>query len=556
MKTISQHLGQIILAVAAVALIIGVVLTFGSPVHNFMDGVMDKLYEVGNGPIWNVGGTTTNPDEGGSGAGGTGDEDSVLGLRKLKADYTPFTEYTPNSNEELFNSYGFTFTEQYGNNGATVIFEADDGSRALVGKTTEDICYLYSSGESYFTTIVEYWINTGLEILSTTNSTVDEWLLANTEPVEEEETYVIGVTGLDNSAGVLTLTDSASGVEAYSLTTSGDYVSVTNDLDNYFPFNQIEEFTDEYGNVFVKYPQLWMKWETNSDGEITGYKFSNTQVDEDYFIPDAFLDPRSVGGEDVYLDYFALGKYEMTGTAEQGTSTSGAACLVNVTRAQARAAAQSYGTAANYYNGYQQLDFAQWTAYNLLCMMYYQTTNIQSVYAGCSEYDWSDGAQATGTTDGVNGLNGWNTASTCVKMLGIENPYGNVYQWVDGFYTHEGTIYAQRYAHLYSDSIENATALGFLPPADNAYLTTAFKHGTSDATKSYMFASNGVLLESEDQFNQYCGDPFYVSSTDDCVLFVGGSWSNGSICGLWCAVAVVPSGYGSDAGARLSYRPL
>ncbi|MBQ8245785.1 MAG: hypothetical protein IJZ42_01495 [Lachnospiraceae bacterium] len=195
MKTISQHLGQIILAVAAVALIIGVVLTFGSPVHNFMDGVMDKLYDVGNGPIWNVGGTTTNPDEGGSGAGGAGDEDSVLGLRRFKDSVNnAFTELLSEENiDSIFNDYGFTIAP----------LQSADGSATITALSC--VGYNENQNEQGVVMVIEGLNIKGylslaefneifpdpFNILSTANSTVDEWLLANTEPVEEEETYVI-----------------------------------------------------------------------------------------------------------------------------------------------------------------------------------------------------------------------------------------------------------------------------------------------------------------------------------------------------------------------------
>ncbi|MBQ8245851.1 MAG: hypothetical protein IJZ42_01845 [Lachnospiraceae bacterium] len=206
MKTISQHLGQIILAVAAVALIIGVVLTFGTPVHNFMDGVMDKLYDVGNGPIWNVGGTATNPDEGGSGAGGTGDEDSVLGLRRFNDSVTNYIEAPA---DETSGAY-----ENFYNNNFIAIETITLGSEELYGFTptfeVEGVAWVvvyFNNNTSIEGGDITYlpmplndlkYVVTEFTVTSTANSTVDEWLLANTEPVEnsddgttEEETYVI-----------------------------------------------------------------------------------------------------------------------------------------------------------------------------------------------------------------------------------------------------------------------------------------------------------------------------------------------------------------------------
>lgn len=163
---------------------------------------------------------------------------------------------------------------------------------------------------------------------------------------------VVGVTGLTNSSGDLTLTDSISNIETYPPIRNGDFISVINPLSGYFPFNQIEEFTDNEGNVFVKFPKIWMKWEKDSSGNISGYKFSNSKADDDYFISDAYLNPSDTTGN-TYCDYFALGKYEMSGSSSKGFSKSGASCLVNITRANARTASRAYGNASNLYNGYQ-----------------------------------------------------------------------------------------------------------------------------------------------------------------------------------------------------------
>lgn len=359
---------------------------------------------------------------------------------------------------------------------------------------------------------------------------------------------IVGVTGLTNADGILTLTDGIAGVGTYTISQEGNYVSVTNPLSDYFPFNQISEFTDEEGNVFVKYPQLWMKWELDASGNINGYKFSNGNAGEGYFIPDAFLDPKDTVN-DTYLPYFALGKYEMSGSSAKGFSKSGQTCLANVIIENSRSAARAYGNAANLYKGYQQLDFAQLTLYNLMCMMFYGTSNIQKVCGGRTgngiDASWS-GASVTGTCDGVTGMNGWNVLTDCVKMLGIENPYGNVQQWCDGANFSGQTIYAQRYPQNYGS---NGNAMGFNRPPANGYIKF-LKNGTTDKTRSYVYASETVGSPST-----YCGDYAFPGGN---VLCVGGSWGNNSGAGIWFfnGANTETQQVGSFIGARLSYRPL
>ena len=360
---------------------------------------------------------------------------------------------------------------------------------------------------------------------------------------------IVGVTGLTNERGILTFTDGIAGVGTYTISQEGDYVSVTNPLSDYFPFNQISEFTDEEGNVFVKYPQLWMKWELDANGNINGYKFSNGNAGEGYFIPDAFLDPKDTVN-DTYLPYFALGKYEMSGSSAKGFSKSGQTCLVGVTIDDARGAARAYGNAASLYKGYQQLDLAQLTLYNLMCMMFYGTSNIQKVCGGRTGNgtgtSWS-GASVTGTCDSVLGMNGWNVSNDCVKMLGIENPYGNITKWCDGVVCSGGftnsTTYVQRYPQNYGS---NGNDMGFNRPSAEGFIKF-FKNGTSDKTRSYMYAS-----EIGGSASTYCGD--YTTGIGSC-LRVGGGWGNDSNAGLWCLAGDVDTSTPGD-GARLSYRPI
>lgn len=372
---------------------------------------------------------------------------------------------------------------------------------------------------------------------------------------------VLGVTGLTNSSGALTLTDAVADAATYETSASGSYVSVSSDLDGVWPFSAIEEFEDADGNVMVKFPKFWMKWLTNDSDVIDGYKIANTQVDEDYFISDAFLDPKCYGTDEyTYLDYFALGKYEASGSSSKMYSKTGATCLVSITRASARAAARAYGTSDNYYNGYQQLDFAQLIAYNLLCMMYYRTANIQTVFGGrtgsISGHDWSE-ASVTGTCDLCVGQNGWNTATDCVKMLGIENPFGNIFKWVDGAVFSSVTIYAHKFPQHYAESIANGKTLGFSRPTSTSggYITS-LKHGTESDMPDYDMRSYAYASSVGDDKTTYYGDYCYYKSTGT-ILLSGGSWGKGTAPGLWCfSGSQISSGSDTNFGARLSFRPL
>lgn len=337
---------------------------------------------------------------------------------------------------------------------------------------------------------------------------------------------VLGFTGLSESNGNLTWTDDAAGLDTYSTEASGVYVSVTSPMDNMFPFSEIEEFEDDNGNVFVKFPKCYIKFIKNDSNVIDGFKVSNAQAEDDMFIPACFLDPSD---DSNYLDYFALGKYEASGSSSKIYSKTSSTCLDSTTRANFRSAARSYGSSSNYYNGYQLEDFSMLTLYNFLCMLYYGKANIQKVYGGRtgsgSVSSWSS-ASITGTCDSIETLNGWNTSTDCVKMLGIENPYGNIFKWIDGIYFSSSTIYVHLLPQQFADSITNGSTLGFSRPTSSGYIS-ALKSGTGVSTQSFVYASavSGSL-------STYAGDNCYYNGSG-VVLYVGGYWASGAGAGLW-----------------------
>lgn len=358
---------------------------------------------------------------------------------------------------------------------------------------------------------------------------------------------VIGFTGLTNSSGELTWTDDIASLQSsapYTTTTSGNYVSVTGALDNYFPYNQITEVEDGNGNTFIRFPKCYIKWTNDSSGNIDGFQVSNAQVDSDYFIPDCFLNPNSVDGTDSYLDYVDIGKYEGSGSSSMVYSRSGYAPLVSITRANFRTGCRAYGTSTNYYNGYQQLDIQTLTLYNFLCMLYYRTSNIQTVYAW--ETDASP-ANNTGSTNGVTGLNGWNTSTSCVKMLGVENPYENIYKWVDGIFFSGTTSYIHRFPTQYDDSITNGTTMGFNRYSSNGYVQY-LRQGTTNATKSAVYCSSATSKSGN-----YMDDCYYAGGE---VLNISGYWY-GDYAGLWSLNGDASvSSAGGSIGGRLCRRPM
>lgn len=189
--------------------------------------------------------------------------------------------------------------------------------------------------------------------------------------------------------------------------------------------------------------------------------------------------------------------------------------------------------------------------YNLLCMMFYRTANIQKVYGGRtgSVTSWSK-ASVTGTCDGITGMNGWNTSTDCVKMLGIENPYGNVNKWVDGVWFSDATIYVHRFPQQYTDDTSNAKTLQFNRPTRSNYVKYLKSGNTSDI-QSFAYVSDAMSSSST-----YYDDFSYYNSSGT-MLCAGGNWNRTSYAGLWFLLGQYSTSASySSIGARLSYRPL
>ena len=126
---------------------------------------------------------------------GATDEESVLGMRRFKETIMsiPLSEEF-SSAEECYNANFIEIESVFagGNTlyGFTPYFSVDGDSicvfKLTLGEEIQDSGFMYIRGSGNLGGVE-------VAVIATANATVDEWLLANTEPVEasEEETYVI-----------------------------------------------------------------------------------------------------------------------------------------------------------------------------------------------------------------------------------------------------------------------------------------------------------------------------------------------------------------------------
>ena len=138
----------------------------------------------------------------------------------------------------------------------------------------------------------------------------------------------------------------------------------------------------------------------------------------------------------------------------------------------------------------------------------------------------------TGRAAGTDG-------KTAVQYRGIENLWGNVSQWVDGFNANSTMAYACTDPSKYADDTATGyTNIGFVP-------STGWITGLT-------VTENGLLIPKYNGGSEttYVPDYAYFSSGWR-VLFVGGSWGYGAYAGLLCFNATGPS---SDSSSDISTR--
>lgn len=235
-----------------------------------------------------------------------------------------------------------------------------------------------------------------------------------------------------------------------------------------------------------------------------------------------------------------VGRYK---TGAGYVSKTGTAPLVNITRADARTGSAAKG------NKWSQYDFASWGAAEFLFRVEFADWDSQSK-VGRGYVDGNSAAINNGGTDSMiyhTGRAAGEDGKTAVQYRHIENPWGNVFEWIDGINFSNGDAYiCLDRTKFADDTISNYTQTGVTLPS-NGWIKGL---GVSN---SFPWA----FLPNANGGSEATDIPDYVYSNAGWrALRVGGYWYSGSYAGLWYFGANYVSA-GSDAyiGARLLYHP-
>ena len=283
--------------------------------------------------------------------------------------------------------------------------------------------------------------------------------------------------------------------------------------------------------VMVKIPEFYYKIEKS--GSIFRYYVADGPVDGLSLHP---------GSGDNYL-----GRYE-SGEASSGTmglilaSYSGTTPSVSKTRSTFR------DYARNMASGFQLRDIAAWCAYDLLYLVEYADFNSQEKIGPGIVNDTA--AHKTGETDAMVYHTGRANSgdNAAVQYRGIENPWGNVSEFIDGINVYGQSVYICTDPEIYTDD------------TDTNYPYSNIKLPTSGWIKGLGFSSvfPWAFIPNANGGSSISYIPDYTYSGPEWkVLNVGGHITSKQEAGLFFFHAgAISSGTSNKIGARLQFREV
>ena len=319
--------------------------------------------------------------------------------------------------------------------------------------------------------------------------------------------------------------------------------------------------TGAHGQVMVEIPKFYTKREVQ--GTFTTWKLSHLPI-AGYAVHPAFIKDgievnfRYIGAYDAcyfeaststYKSGLNLDALTVNTATDKLASVSGVYPIVGVTRATCRTLAANRGS------GWRQLDFALWSAIQMLYVVEYDSLFSQNK-TGAGNTNGSYLASSSNQTDSPhtiagasNGLGNASTNTTTgagvsakpgtsfMSYRGIENLYGNAWTWLDGININvgtAGTVYVNNTTSQFADgTASNYTLLTSSLPTTAGYPTNFI------SLDNYFLPSNATGGST----TTYLTDQSYFNGSLNRVLIAGGSALSAGNAGAFCLNAY-------DAGLR------
>lgn len=279
------------------------------------------------------------------------------------------------------------------------------------------------------------------------------------------------------------------------------------------------------GDVMVEFPKMYIKISRDAS-----YQYVEI-ADE----PEAGFTDYPFSYKGVVKDKFYIGAYKGHNLSGKLRSLSGKTPTASQTRATFRGYAQANGA------GYEIVPYNKLILMQALYLIRFKHLNSQ-IALGRGNVD-APALKNTGATNTLGMCYGKNDATNQqIKCNGIEDFWGNIWEWIDGLHTVGTTIYTQD--GNFTDNATGAVSQGTFSAYFPGYISDIW--GTDELG---FFIKEGGSSGSETTY--YCD---YGSCNSDCVASFGGSWGNTSATGSFrLHVNNSPSASSSAFGARVAF---
>ena len=308
------------------------------------------------------------------------------------------------------------------------------------------------------------------------------------------------------------------------------------------------------GQVMVKIPKFYYKVTPDSDGGLDGVNIRkctweiSASADEGFTLHPAFYD--ASGNE---IDYFLYGAFDAVGQNSSGTygtsyntasdklsSVAGSSMLPvnNLTRATARTMATNRGA------GWYSVGVKQTMAVQMLMAVEYGFNSQIGIGQGVVS---ASAATYAGQTTGNVTSGTQDNKTTPVNWRGIENFWGNIWDWIDGLNLNDRVPYFCNSYTFADDTATGYTQISFSLPSSN-YITAL----------GYDSNNPWVLLPSESGNSKPTGPigDYVYSNSGWRVALLGGCWYYDSNAGaFYWSCSNDSSAAGSHVGARVMFVP-
>ena len=230
-----------------------------------------------------------------------------------------------------------------------------------------------------------------------------------------------------------------------------------------------------------------------------------------------------------------IGRFHTSGSSAGVYSKSGASPLGSTTRANFRTYSHNKG------EKWWQLDIATWSALQMLYLVEFADWNSQSVLGK----GFGSSSQKTGASTGAayHTINGGNTYN---QYRWVEQPFGRVYNFVDGYVASSKASYISLDNASFGDTWTGHTTAGVTLPS-SGYIT--------EMGLSSNFPWAFIPKTSGGTATTYVSD-HVASGAGTAVLNVGGVFSSGDSYGFFCFYANNSASYtNAYLGSRLIFIP-